>query len=168
MANISDVYDIKFRASTPTLLESLFEYLEGVNKINPYYDVLVEPEMDGDKIIGHGASGRWEYVTNLEGAFTTPEQWFGDDDWKILEPAYKKIEAELKKGETVDVDWAEDEPGCELFQTGAGQLSFGDSIDFGYDTEGKDMPETMCPSCYSFMEEIDGEYTCEECEGEEE
>jgi hypothetical protein len=138
MANISSVGSISYESTSEDLAQKLLVFLKLVDADEPYYNLLFNPTIEGNLITGEGASGRWSYATNLENAFMTPERWFS---WELEgKEAEKKAWADvvelLKKGETIDVDWSEEESGCDLYGDGCGRIQWLETlqkVDFSYD-----------------------------------
>jgi hypothetical protein len=121
MANISDVYDITFKASTEELAELLEQYIKIADK-DAWYNLAGDVKREGKIVTGGYASGRWVYSNNLEGAFENPAQWLGQTAWKEAEPVFAQIKKLLEAGERIIFDYSEDEPGCGVFQDGAGNI----------------------------------------------
>lgn len=151
MANISDVYGITFEASSEELAIALLAYFKKLEESDVEYNTTIDAKRDGLSIDGGWASGRWVYSNNLEGTFERPEQWLGQ-----LPAEWQPVLDLLKAGETINFSYSEDEPGCEVYQDGAGNVEFHNgkvqvSIDF---------EEHAKPACE--MVEIDGQWYCED------
>lgn len=121
MANISDVYDIQFEASSEKLAETLERYIKVADK-DAWYNLAGDLSRDGQIVKGGYASGRWVYSNNLEGAFERPEQWLGDTAWAEAKPIFAELKKLLEAGERITISYSEDEPGCEVFQDVAGNI----------------------------------------------
>ena len=156
MANLSDVYNIEFKASSKELAEALFGYVQECENIRPYYELTQGAELDGLTINGNGANGRWVYIINLEGYFMT-ESWFGEEDYKKVLPSWLKVEQLLKDGGKVEINYSEDEPGCEVWQDGEGLLSWNaeeNKLSLAVDCYDHDRPDC------DIEREADGTYFC--------
>jgi hypothetical protein len=164
MANISDVYDINFEASTDELAEVLEQYIKIADQ-DAYYNLAGDLSRYGKIIAGGYASGRWVYSTNLEGAFERPEQWLaGDKIWGQAKPVFNKLKRMLKAGETITVSYSEDESGCEVYQDAYGEI--------GYNQDSKsvyvslDLTEHDRPDCVMSCNP-DGTWYCEDHDHEQ-
>lgn len=134
MANISEVYDITFAASSVELAVKLEKYLSAIAATKPYYETLGMPERDSAVITGEGVGGRWVYSNNIEGTFERPQQWFSED-WDKLKPTWADVSAEVAAGATIEITWSEDEDGCDIHHDGEANIGWGDgriAIDFKF------------------------------------
>ena len=73
MANLSSVESISFETTSEDLAKKLLVFLKLAEAGDPYYNLLYNPTLDGNIIVGEGAVGRWSYSGNLNYAFTNPE-----------------------------------------------------------------------------------------------
>lgn len=164
MANLSDVYDISFETETPELAQALFAYIKKLEETPVEYNLTSEAELNGTTINGNWATGRWVYSSNLEGYFERPSEWCDDDG----RAEYQKLVALLKKtGEVVEVNYSEDESGCQVFQDAYGSITWNEvskglSVNLEFtehdrpcdivpaeDEEGEENPEDKLYWCYA-------------------
>ncbi len=138
MANISDVHSISYESTSEDLAKKLLKFMQLVDASEPYYNLLFNPTLEGNVITGEGADGRWTYAVNLENAFMTPERWFSwnEEGKEADKQAWADVLELLKQGETIDVDWSEEESGCDVYGDGCGRIQYIEStgkVDFSYD-----------------------------------
>lgn len=131
MANISDVYEIEFLTQSEQMAKALFAYCQKLEQSPVEYNLTSEAELDGLTINGGYACGRWVYSSNIEGYFVNRASWCDDD----AEAEFTAVRDLLKAGETIEIGWSEDEPGCEVFADGMATISWHDdhivaSIDY--------------------------------------
>lgn len=143
MANLSSVESISFETTSEDLAKKLLVFLKLAEAGDPYYNLLYNPTLDGNIIVGEGAVGRWSYSGNLNYAFTNPEQWFSlvSDPKPELQKAYDDIAELLKAGESITVEWSEEESGCDLYGDGMGTIDWSDvnnAVQFDYTFEDDD------------------------------
>lgn len=158
MANISDVYDISFEASSEALAIALLAYVKKLEESPVEYNLTSEAERDGLTVNGNWAAGRWVYSSNLEGYFANREEWCGNDAEAEWQPVLKL----LKAGETIQVSWSEDEPGCEVYVDGAGNIEYHKgNVQVSIDYEEHDRPDCQ------MMTNPDGTWYCEDHDQEQ-
>ena len=128
MANISDVYNIKFYTSSQKITDALYKYIVECEKLAPFYNLAGEPVKVDYGINSDYASGRWCYYENLLGYFQYPEKWlqnFGD-----IKKHWLKLKDLLVNGEKIIVNFTEQEEGCEIYRNGTVNISwFEDKVD---------------------------------------
>lgn len=145
MANISDVYDIKFECDSEELAIALLAYFKKLEATPAEYNTTSEAERNGTTINGGWASGRWVYESNLRGTFERPEEWLGDT---LPKNEWEAVLDLLKSGEKIDFEYSEDEPGCEVFVDGAGQIAvtMDNKVSVSLDYVEHDRPDCMMES----------------------
>lgn len=143
MANLSDVYDIKFTASNKKILIQLFKYLRIIEKLNSFgdYNTTDGAELIDDYIDGFGATGRWVYSNNLDGTFANPNIWFGGE--LEVNKQYEKLKNTMTVDDWIEVNYSEDEPGCGVYQTVIARIILDDSdkMSIDYNITDKDPPD---------------------------
>lgn len=155
MANISDVYEIQFEASTEELAKKLETYLKEIEIDDPYYGTTTGVKRSGKVLNGGYVQGRWTYSNNLDGTFTRPEQWLGVYR-KGLKEAWEAVLEQLKRGGVISVSWSEDEPGCEVYQDGSADISYENGkVEIVYSFSDHDKPDCEILDGFCYDHEVD-------------